>query len=1658
MFPRTRLPRPADRRGAILIVVVALLTIFAVVALTFVFYASAEADAARIHKDGQALGDAAGPPDPADAINGFLASLVYPADDTDPGALQNALRGHDLARGVYGWTGRAAQATYPSYVPFAGTGPIHQPVAVLPGTPDRARVPNHTAMIVGGTPVLLDPEYYGTRAVLAAPPNSYDPTPPTPGTRQYQPKNAGYTYPDSNNMYLASVSPLTGEVLTPSFYRAWQFRDPSQLSTIPAATGLEPPYIPGGNPNWTTPDGRAYLLRPRPADQTYNGTSEFPYCPANADGSYTGDVQNLPGGYVYAGGQFYARNDSLWMHVGLQPRKWNGRWVVPLIAPLVLDLDGRLNYSAHGNSTPGPAPTYPIRAGGAHVSHHGFGPWEVSLEAMLGAEGRALVQARQNTGNANNRIGDGAAGRGMYTFAAPPYRVQQRLPASSLVNWDGTNSGAIQAPGALNAGHYMTSPRYAGTGYNDNMTSTTDKQYHPSLFNPAEWLGTPASATNPLRTFSQSDLRFLSTRYAADRSFYLRSDLSRIPTPPTASLLQGTPATYANNLPAAGQSTYRLDPVHQNRLSVTPFGATLDTPGFMPGTFFPASPPPPANPANYALNGNARYAVSTAGNALLDNLGTSSASLFLPPVDLNRPLADYRDLNSPPNITPNPPGPPLRTPQPLSVGNAANTANAQADRYLLARDIFARLCLATGGAFQPYSPSGTVVGYYNPDTTGVAGTATVAIYTVATGNYVPGDVQILAGPTSAQFAALRNLAQLAVNIVDYIDNDDVCTIFPFAAPNPAAPYDPATLPTLLSSTNGGAVVGVERPRLILNEAYSEIANDPTELNSAPAGVGPTLPAHFRFWVELLNPTSPAYLGGTDGPLGNGSVAVGGSAYRIRIYQDNPAAAGAVQTSMMLPGNVIGDAGPPKAEYILNPGAGAGTVAPNNGQYGGGPVATARLTPAGGMVMVGPTVGAGNTMGMDGPASYEFNPTAPNAANPAPWTNWIQSPNQTMAAPTQNAMEYLDTVPPVQDLTGDKYKRHVVMLQRRANPYLTPPAMGTDPTNPFVTVDYMDYVPSFDAMKRAAGQDGMTNRPPKPASMNGYDPDEERFSVGKVQPYAGYAFATYPAGGMGAAVYPNYSYTGSPRSFVLKQQPSEYDVATQNNSRHTFGRHNGVSNAANGAQQGLAPNGSPPTATETLMAPFDMMMHLDRPLINQAELFTVTAVSPHQFTQTFVRDFPAGTNPRKDLSYAPWVGSDPTGSTPGFAGALSSNQLYRALELLRVRPWGYGTAMGGKVHGRINVNTVQDPRVLLALFDPQAGNAFTPNDVYDPANTNPYDLWKTWINTRTPLAPRMIADPSQTSGVSAAPIQVPVPGPTVDDWPGVGVDRPFKPFGAVESTAGPGYGLQDTVLRTNGTLDPVLRLPAAAGHLYQRDEPLRKVLNNITTVSNTFVVIFTISYFEVRTDSAGNMVFANEGNVNGVPINRPILGKEAYKEVPGDLRQQYVAVVDRSNIAIDPNPNYLPPTSGTYPTPRQSERPFFTATETPTPVGSQTITVAASTNPITGSATVYADGVGIDIRPSATGFISYLVLGSGPDQTTVAVADPAALGSPAIVPAGPGVYTVTLAAPVTRYFPAGTLVSNAKFGNPGPPTGVAFDVVDPNATTYRPVVPYWSKVR
>ena len=104
-----------------------------------------------------------------------------------------------------------------------------------------------------------------------------------------------------------------------------------------------------------------------------------------------------------------------------------------------------------------------------------------------------------------------------------------------------------------------------------------------------------------------------------------------------------------------------------------------------------------------------------------------------------------------------------------------------------------------------------------------------------------------AGTTSQQYNLLRWLAQLSVNMVDYIDEDDYSTAFN---------WDPS---------NNGWVFGVELPRLLINEAYCQVDNDPADTGLAASVAAATKKSttwnYMNTWVELYNPLpaeNPSY--------------------------------------------------------------------------------------------------------------------------------------------------------------------------------------------------------------------------------------------------------------------------------------------------------------------------------------------------------------------------------------------------------------------------------------------------------------------------------------------------------------------------------------------------------------------------------------------------------------------------------------------------------------------------------------------------------------------------------------------------------------------------------------------------------------------------------
>lgn len=173
---------------------------------------------------------------------------------------------------------------------------------------------------------------------------NYSGGPPRDPNQIGQPSpNPPYTYPDFNHMYLAAQQASSGKILVPSYYRIG-------------------------------PNGPVTL---RPSAQYH------PNFPAMADPS--GDVKNLADSPGYNNGP----NDSIWIDIGFPVMTaLDGRRFKPLFAPLVLDLDGRLNVNVHGNIRGG---TYQPSGGldpaqGWSLSDQGLGPWEVIPSKVIQAK------------------------------------------------------------------------------------------------------------------------------------------------------------------------------------------------------------------------------------------------------------------------------------------------------------------------------------------------------------------------------------------------------------------------------------------------------------------------------------------------------------------------------------------------------------------------------------------------------------------------------------------------------------------------------------------------------------------------------------------------------------------------------------------------------------------------------------------------------------------------------------------------------------------------------------------------------------------------------------------------------------------------------------------------------------------------------------------------------------------------------------------------------------------------------------------------------------------------------------------------------------------------------------------------------------------------
>ena len=1374
------------RRAAILMVTIVLLTLFLVVGICFVLFADAQATSSRTYREASHY--LADKYPSADELFGWaLGEIIY--DSPDSGGGQSAVYGHSLARTMYGANYRAIPqpggTVQISYLDAAGN-PINGTPFNGAGRPASLRNQiNYQTMPTGARrPEWLD----------AAGASDTD----TGGTMYYTGGfNAPYTFPDLNNLFLASML-ADGTVLKPSYW-------PGDLNGLGAASPA--------NPNLSNAAYQRFSLRP------LNAPTLHPNFPTIGNG---GDIRNRPLGWGPAG------NDSVWIDLGypIITLAASGRKVKPMFAILITDLDGRVNLNATGNLRGNPSnPPYPPAMGGVpatdiHTSHQGWGRTEIN-PLQLG--GWTLAEYQQMFWG-NPAIGTGLNGRyGLWanqnlqakptpTYFAPPnnrttpgksplYYARADYDASTLPVASGPADGFNQMmlPAALSgtpSGYFSPFP-FFGNRFGDGQVFEATN--HPFLYNPfmLNRFGTLNNNVNNEkdRLFPISDMRWLMAFNSSTE--IANSEVGRLfPT--------------FMSTAAAGIRRANMTTTHSADLDLV--GAAPGQPG---GAYQVANvndPPttliPVGAPTSYTTSLSNRAGVSANPGDLIQGLNGDWRSLMgsVGRVNVNRPLTAF---------------PPAPTDGNFYQDNAmtglylTQARKAVAERVFLARDIFFRMKVATG-------VPALIAGDY-PTAANTPGTST--------------------------FEAHRFLAQLAVNIVDYIDEDEFSTPFNWNYPTDdqlnGSPVNPFTW-----------VFGTEVPRLVINEVYAQITNnvgdslstsktftpgadlDPDTLAAdserpfntmtmaEKAAAVATMDYQVNFFVELHHPhQADPNQGENSGQERLYLNVANQAAYRIAVRShgldpmsgniDPQSRVGYVLDRAW---NVTGD---PDAmtntsrinfkfqNYTTDPtfsssAANAFVVQPSNGAYGDRTTNNANNL---GYYVVGPWQ-AGLTPAQQ--SFYRFPHDRAQAGSPIFGTFGATVANNGMIATLDRMTtpaSAFDPQDPNYGTEAPKY-RPTVLLQRLANPYLPADAIpGNGTYNPYITVDYVEDVTLHDGVLATPG--GLRRDPMGTMPQNVRTPVEQRFSQGRRQPYRA----------KGLTVQSPLEDSGS--------GPAAMPYCPQ----HTFFRQNGQN----------VPGG-PTAAGTTLDYPFDWLTHLDRQVSSPMELLHLSRLKPHLLTHLFIDDNNPAPAPAtaKNQHGVPW--------------RSPNTRLYRALELLGTKDRTEASPFGGKVMGKVNINTVNDIEIFRAICDAVAVSS--PN-YFTPAQVDA--LWTQLRVRRSPLIAPSVADrPIFSLGIP-------------ND---AGAGDPQYPL------AGAG-GHEKGMMCTNGGTTPFFEVPPAgpnSTHPYIQNELLQKIMGHLTTRSNVFAVWITTGFFEVEN-----------------PFQSP---PRIGSEVDTRMRHKFFGIIDRTNLTVD----------------------------------------------------------------------------------------------------------------------------------------------------------------
>jgi hypothetical protein len=639
-------------------------------------------------------------------------------------------------------------------------------------------------------------------------------------------------------------------------------------------------YIEGGlndrpfqrTPPYTYPDSNHLYLGSYKLDTTGNPQTNPTIKPSFAGLDAVGlglDVKNLEG---YPGG-----NDSYWIDAGFPVMTTpDGRKYKALIAPLILDLDGRINLNVAGNlmQRNGNADTPYFTAD--HASNQGWGRWEINPKKLI-----------------ENYFGGSAAGspyNPLFITQSPfpppmgpmvnPVAENEflRLLSFTVPSIENGTTGVTNPPTVPRPPNSTKSASLNSTYAVDNQW-TTFGRYTQAKYLPINNSTTPISNINPPQT---------STFNFVQPHSYAQVDFNAAGEPGTWGSTVKPTFINANGFPTFGQGfgngyAYEFDPTTKlptlNMMTNKP-KVLLPNEHFLD----------PLNPltSNYHARNYNPYRTQSSANGVsavfpvsetasilrwqgkgepysksqLAQLLPKSLGLDMPyanaasggnadaifrqrirnmvttlSADLDRPamvpiaidagysvIPDNIPSNNQPNNQPN--NYPLRT-----ADTVVTTPNSTTPP----------LKLNLNRALRSFPPYNSVSGlFYDKSIMTWGNTSTAIINAIDDREAFARDIfgylksiTAFTGTDNANFKIQQTnrwLAQLSVNIVDFIDNDDFNTRWEW--------------------TSGQWVFGVEMPRLVINELYVQCQNSKNDKLDNDTAADPY---DINTFIELYNP-------------------------------------------------------------------------------------------------------------------------------------------------------------------------------------------------------------------------------------------------------------------------------------------------------------------------------------------------------------------------------------------------------------------------------------------------------------------------------------------------------------------------------------------------------------------------------------------------------------------------------------------------------------------------------------------------------------------------------------------------------------------------------------------------------------------------------------